>query len=107
MDEKQGRVVVGVDHEVIGQFESKIGQLPPVTVRATAGGPAHALLKAAVGADLLVVGSRGHGGFSSMLLGSVGLKCALHATCPIRVVHGVPKEKAEEPVPAEDAPVTA
>jgi nucleotide-binding universal stress UspA family protein len=70
----------GFVHEVIGQFESEIEQLPPVTVRTIAGGAAHAILKASDGADLLVVGSRGHGGFSSMLLGSVSLKCALHAT---------------------------
>ncbi len=50
--------------------------------------PARALLDAAVGADLLVVGSRGHGELSGLLLGSTGLHCATHAACPVLVVRG-------------------
>ena len=45
---------------------------------------ADALVQEAHGADLLVVGSRGHGGFSGLLLGSVGQQCAQHAPCPRR-----------------------
>jgi nucleotide-binding universal stress UspA family protein len=48
--------------------------------------PAAALLDAAKGADLLVVGSRGHGGFTEALLGSVGQHCVHHAKCPVVVV---------------------
>ncbi|MFC3738632.1 universal stress protein [Paractinoplanes deccanensis] len=46
------------------------------------------LLEAAEGAALLVVGSRGHGGFAGMLLGSVGRRMALQAPCPVVVVRG-------------------
>jgi nucleotide-binding universal stress UspA family protein len=48
--------------------------------------PARALLRAAQGADMLVVGSRGLGGFRGLLLGSVGHQCAQHATCPVVIV---------------------
>jgi len=49
---------------------------------------AKALVEAAEGADLLVLGSRGLGGFRSLLLGSVGLQCAHHAPCPVVIVRG-------------------
>jgi nucleotide-binding universal stress UspA family protein len=48
--------------------------------------PGSALLEAAVGADLLVVGSRGRGGFRGLLLGSVSQQCAHHAPCPVVIV---------------------
>jgi nucleotide-binding universal stress UspA family protein len=55
------------------------------------GHPAHVLLDEARNADLLVVGSRGLGGFSELLLGSVSHECAQHATCPVVIVRG-PKD---------------
>ena len=60
---------------------------PPVTVRVERGSAADALVRASREAELLVVGSRGHGGFTSMLLGSVSMQCVLHASCPVTVVH--------------------
>jgi nucleotide-binding universal stress UspA family protein len=48
--------------------------------------PATALLDAADHARLLVVGSRGHGGFKRLLLGSVSTACVHHAACPVVVV---------------------
>ena len=59
---------------------------PEVHVRAAMGTPADVLTLEARGADLLVVGSRGHGGFAHMLLGSVRMQCAQHASCPVTVV---------------------
>ena len=48
--------------------------------------PASALLKRAQDASLLVVGSRGRGGFAGLLLGSVSQQCASHATCPVVIL---------------------
>jgi nucleotide-binding universal stress UspA family protein len=66
------------------------GDEPPASVRmfAREGGAAKVLLDASKGADMLVVGSRGHGGFVGLLLGSVSASVAEHASCPVMIVHG-------------------
>lgn len=57
-----------------------------VTLIPKAASAARALLDTALGADLLVVGSRGQGGLRGLVLGSVSQQCVQHATCPIVVV---------------------
>jgi len=64
----------------------------PVAIRLLVGegDVARILMDQCERAMMLVVGSRGHGGFTGLLLGSVSSKCAEHAACPVLVVHGAP-----------------
>jgi nucleotide-binding universal stress UspA family protein len=55
--------------------------------------PAEALVRLSVDAELLVVGSRGRGGFSELLLGSVSHAAVLHAVCPVVVVPSARDER--------------
>jgi len=50
------------------------------------GTPGAVLVAESQDADMLVVGSRGHGGFAGLLLGSVGAQCAHHAACPVVII---------------------
>lgn len=52
------------------------------------GRAAKVLLDQSRGVSMLIVGSRGHGGFTGLMLGSVSLACAEHADCPVLVLHG-------------------
>lgn len=69
-----------------------------VDARVVLGSPAFALVEESEGADLVVVGSRGLGGFTGLLVGSVGTQVATHATCPAVVVR-------QEPAPSHDVVV--
>jgi nucleotide-binding universal stress UspA family protein len=62
----------------------------------SAGGPASSILEAATGADLVVIGRRGVGGFQRLLLGSVSEHVARHAPCPVVVL----PPTASDPAPA-------
>ena len=67
-----------------------VAELAPTVDRETVvleGQPAEALLGASEDADLVVVGSRGLGGFKRLMLGSVSDQVVHHATCPVLVVH--------------------
>jgi len=57
-----------------------------VAVKAVHGLPADEIVKAAEGADMVVMGSRGTGGFARLLLGSTATQVAHHANCPVLIV---------------------
>jgi len=59
-----------------------------LTMSVAQGAPAQVLIEASKGAAMIVVGSRGHGGFVGMVLGSVSTAVAAHATCPVVIHHG-------------------
>jgi nucleotide-binding universal stress UspA family protein len=65
------------------------GSDPPAGLRRTVrqGHAASVLAEAGAGAEMLIVGSRGHGGIAGMLLGSVSYSVSAHARCPVLVMH--------------------
>lgn len=65
---------------------AKLDPTVEVTAGIKRGHPTEVLVAAAEGADLVVVGSRGRGGFTGMLLGSVSQTVASHAPCPVVIV---------------------
>jgi len=80
------------------------GQPERFTKTVVEGSPAQELIRRSAGARMLVVGSRGRGGFAGMLLGSVSAACAQHAQCPVLIMrHG----SAHPSTDAETAPLTA
>ncbi len=56
--------------------------------------PAETLVEHSKDADLLVVGSRGRGGFKSLMLGSVSQQCAQHAECPVVIIRSTSEQQA-------------
>jgi nucleotide-binding universal stress UspA family protein len=60
------------------------------------GDPGPILVDASRGAELLIVGSRGHGEFAEVVLGSVGMHCVTHARCPVLVYRSVRDEVTTE-----------
>ena len=73
---------------VASQVEAVLGPSPdvPLERHVIQGRAAQVILEVAADADLVVVGSRGHGGFAGLLLGSVSSQLAHHARCPVTIV---------------------
>lgn len=67
-------------------IRDELGEDAALTQRVLRGKAAPILLEAGKSASLLVVGTRGHGAFTGMLLGSVSQHCAQHATCPVVII---------------------
>jgi len=75
--------------DAVQKAVSQVGEPAPtsVTVRAVTGVAAHELVNASADADLLVIGSRGGGGFARMVLGSATTQVVTHAQSPVVVIH--------------------
>jgi nucleotide-binding universal stress UspA family protein len=87
------------------------GDSPPeeLTRSVIVGPAARALIERGDGCAMLVLGSRGRGGFAGMLLGSVSAACAAHAKCTVVIVHppaSVTGRGAGEPLTASTADET-
>ena len=77
-----------VAHGILSQAVNSVRRDEDVAVAEVLveGPAASALIDKSRGADLLVVGNRGHGGFAGLLLGSVSAQCVHHAQCPVLVI---------------------
>jgi nucleotide-binding universal stress UspA family protein len=74
--------------DLVQVITEELGEEPAVVVQphVKQGRPAKVLIDESANADLLVVGSRGHGGFTGLVLGSVSQHVAAYAKCPVTVV---------------------
>ena len=77
-----------VHEELVSDARAIVEKHPTVSVgyRAVHADPATALMDVSHDAGMLVVGSRGRGGFAGLVLGSVSERCVRHAECPVLVV---------------------
>lgn len=84
------KVLADAVAEVAGQYDE------PVEIRTTVvhGHPADVLIEAATGAQMLIVGSRGHGTYAGVLLGSVSRQCVEHAPCPVLIMPRDPQPRS-------------
>ncbi|MFF1284532.1 universal stress protein [Streptomyces sp. NPDC058299] len=76
----------GALRETVATVRDQLGHPAQVTIRVAEGHPVQVLMDASRNAQLLVLGSRGHGTFTGILLGSVSQHCVQHAPCPVVVI---------------------
>ncbi len=88
VDETERETARQITEAAAVKAAGELGESKPasVTVRAVTGLAAEELINASTDADLIVVGSRGGGGFAPLLLGSVSSQVVHHAKCPVVVV---------------------
>jgi nucleotide-binding universal stress UspA family protein len=88
VDEDERAKVQAATQEMVDKAVSARAGQPPaaVTVRVVSGLPADELIKASAGADMLIVGARGAGGFGRLVMGSVSSQVTHHALCPVVIV---------------------
>jgi len=82
---------------ILAKAMAELGEVDHVDVEQVIvqGSAAQVLIDAVSEQDLLVVGSRGHGGFAGLLLGSVSQQCAQHASCPVVIVRAAASNSRE------------
>ena len=90
-DRRQHTLAAGEDRLRTSIIEAGAGDIEVEQVVTETPAPA-ALVDRSRDADLLVVGSRGHGGFRGLMLGSVSMQCVLHAHCPVTVLRPEPSQ---------------
>lgn len=112
-------VVLPAHEQIVGDLQERIRALVaevltdapegvsdvPVRAEVFQGPAAEVLVHRGASADLLVVGSRGRGEFRGLLLGSVALHCAMHAPCPVLVVHPQ-RSRSDTRAPGTAPPMT-
>ena len=74
--------------ELVAEIKDVLGNDPPVVVQPSVkqGSPAKVLIQESKDADLLVVDTRGHGGFRGLVLGSTSQHVAVYAKCSVAIV---------------------
>ena len=103
VEQLQQRTRTMVDEVLAERASPEDASVPAVRAEVFQGPAAEVLVRRAASADLFVVGSRGRGTFRGLLLGSVALHCAMHAGCPVMVVHPQRSRSAVGAVPTGPA----